>query len=61
MFSSVNEFFYEALAGINHDESAPDFKHILLKPNPMLTRSGLGRGPVQDAQRHSVLQLEKDR
>jgi len=35
MFSDVSAFFYKAIAGINPDENAPGFKHIILRPNPV--------------------------
>ena len=35
MFSSVSGFFYKVLAGINPDEAAPGFKHIILEPHPV--------------------------
>jgi len=35
MFSDVSAWFYKGLAGINPDESAPGFKHVVIRPNPV--------------------------
>ena len=35
MFSDVSAGFYKGLAGINPDESAPGFKHVVIRPNPV--------------------------
>jgi hypothetical protein len=32
MFGSVDAWFYQGLAGINTDENAPGFEHIIIKP-----------------------------
>jgi len=35
MFGSVCQWFFQALAGINPDESQPGFKHFFIKPSPV--------------------------
>lgn len=35
MFSDVSAWFYKGLAGINPDENAPGFKHVVIRPNPV--------------------------
>lgn len=35
MFSDVSAWFYKGLAGINPDESAPGFRHVVIRPNPV--------------------------
>jgi len=35
MFSDISAWFYKGLAGINPDPSAPGFKHIVIRPNPV--------------------------
>ena len=33
MYSSIGEWFYKCVAGINYDESNPGFKHIIITPH----------------------------
>jgi len=35
MFSDISAWFYKGLAGINPNPSAPGFKHIIIRPNPV--------------------------
>jgi alpha-L-rhamnosidase len=35
MFSDVSAWFYKALAGINPDPTAPGFKNVIIRPNPV--------------------------
>lgn len=33
MYSSIGEWFYKGIAGINYDENRPGFKHIIITPH----------------------------
>ncbi len=51
MFGEISAWYYKALGGIFPDESAPGFKHVLLKPNFVngLTQfSAMHTGPYGD-------------
>lgn len=46
MFASMNEWFYEALAGIQLDDEQPGFRHIIIRPD-MIPQLDWATGSVE--------------